>query len=350
MRRENTNRFEIARMAMNKALMLVIAIGIPLGAGSNVRADDLKDLMTAAGAGDVAKVKALLAASPGLLAAKTETGQTALHAAVLAPNAAAVVFLIEQGANVNAADARQETPLHVAVGSLRADSAKVLLKAGAGIDAKNRDGATPLHIVALSGTAATEDAARRKALTALLLDSKADHKAAESAGMTVLHLAAMKGRTELLSLLTEKGADISAKNAAGQTPLHLAAAGNHKDVIEWLLGKGAAVKAVDNEGATPLHSAVSRFRKEAAEQLIAAGAEVNARTKSGMTPLHVAASAGPEEKEVETHLLAVAEVLIVKGAEVDAKDAAGKTPLQLATEKNRDRLGKLLRDHGAAGG
>jgi ankyrin repeat protein len=77
------------------------------------------------------------------LAAKAG-GDAPLHlAAANKGGAALVILLIGAGANVNAANQRQETPLHVAIRSANEEAAKALLQAGAAINAKNSDGETP---------------------------------------------------------------------------------------------------------------------------------------------------------------------------------------------------------------
>ena len=50
-----------------------------------------------------------------------------------------------------------------------------------------------------------------------------DVNAKNKDGWTPLHLAATKGRIEIVEYLVEKGAeDVNAKNEYGQTPLHIA--------------------------------------------------------------------------------------------------------------------------------
>jgi ankyrin repeat protein len=55
---------------------------------------------------------------------------------------------------------------------------------------------------------------------------------------------------------------------------------------------------------------------------------------------------GPEEKEVDHLLSAVADVLLNAGAKVNVLDKQGFTPLHYALEKNRTELVELLRRHG----
>src|SRR5512140_1222431 len=121
---------------MNRSLILTIAVGTLLCGATVGFADEVKDFHAAVMAADMARVKAILSASPELLNAKSKDGQTALHAAVLAQDPAVVEFLLGKGVDVNAADERQNRPLHVAANSLRADTAALLLKGGADVNVK----------------------------------------------------------------------------------------------------------------------------------------------------------------------------------------------------------------------
>lgn len=80
------------------------------------------------------------------LAGKFE-GNAPLHlAASNKSGAALIILLLGAGANVNAANQRQETSLHVAIRSANEEAAKALLQAGAAIDAKNSGGETPMTL------------------------------------------------------------------------------------------------------------------------------------------------------------------------------------------------------------
>ena len=66
---------------------------------------------------------------------------------------------------------------------------------------------------------------------------------------TPLHLAAIKGRTDIIALLLDAGAAIEPKNKESNTPLHLAARFGHTDCIFELLKAGA-----DPDGPYPARS------------------------------------------------------------------------------------------------
>jgi len=109
------------------------------------------EIHEAAGAGDLAKVKALLKDNPNLVFSK---------------------------------DNNDETPLHWAASRGHKDVAELLLANKAGVDARDNHGQTPLHAAAIGG---------HKDLAELLLASKAEVNGKDNAGDTPLHLAAFYG-------------------------------------------------------------------------------------------------------------------------------------------------------------
>ena len=113
-------------------------------------------------------------------------------------------------------------------------------------------------------------------------------------GNTPLHLAAIKGRTDIIALLLDAGATIEPKNTDGNTPLLVAMLNEHKDCVQLLLQAGADCahwRAGDLSGSTPIHFA-ARWGDHAMLSLLAKNADVNASDSSGNTPLYYAAING----------------------------------------------------------
>lgn len=72
-------------------------------------------------------------------------------------------------------------------------------------------------------------------------------------GVTVLHLAAMKGHLPVCEYLhTTFGMDVRIPDAKGRTPLHLATAAQHAPVVHWLLAHGAIPTVADSDGKSAL--------------------------------------------------------------------------------------------------
>ncbi|CAI8022700.1 Ankyrin-1, partial [Geodia barretti] len=60
-------------------------------------------------------------------------------------------------------------------------------------------------------------------------------------GSTALHVAAQKGKTDVVRLLTEAGAQLDIQKTSGATPLFMACQNGHSDVVEILIRNGANI-------------------------------------------------------------------------------------------------------------
>lgn len=106
-----------------------------------------KEIIKAAKHGNVAAIKALLAADPKLIDARDKDGSTPLHCATWKGFPDAATALIEAGADVNAVNQNDHwgtTPLHAAAHANQAAIAEMLLARGADLDAKDLNGNNPL--------------------------------------------------------------------------------------------------------------------------------------------------------------------------------------------------------------
>lgn len=143
--------------------------------------------------GDTSRVKELLAASPELLHSRTADGFPVAGLAVFFGHGELARWLIEQGADVNAA---ADNPLKVA----------------------------PVHAAA---------AARDRETMQLLLARGADPNARQQADYTALHGAASRGDVEMAKLLLAHGADRTARATDGMTVADVARKYGHPEFAEW---------------------------------------------------------------------------------------------------------------------
>ena len=117
-------------------------------------------------------------------------------------------------------------------------------------------------------------------------------------GFPPLGLAAFFGHADIVQLLIEKGADVNApsKNQMKVRPIHAAVAFGDKEVgckiAKILLENGADVKAKQQGGWTPLHRAVNSGSEKLVTLLMSHGANPAEPNEEGVTPLQLA-----EEKE-----------------------------------------------------
>ena len=139
--------------------------------------------------------------------------------------------LIDEGADVNVAQADGTTALLWAAYQSDAEMVRTLIEAGAELDARNYFGVTPLLQASRTGDAAVIE---------LLIEAGADATLAHPEGETPLMAASRTGRVEALELLLAAGADVNATDSfQEQTALMWAATDGHLDAVDVLLEAGA---------------------------------------------------------------------------------------------------------------
>ena len=173
---------------------------------------------------------------------------------------AAVRTLLQQGADVNAAQGDGMSGLHWAADRGDAELTLMLVYAGANPGAVTRIGHyTPLHLASRSGSVA--------AVQALLKAGAAVDAKTSTTGVTPLHMAAAAGVPAVITALVDAKADVNAREAEwGQTPLIFAASLNRVDAVALLLTRGADAnvtsKVIDLQKHIPLDRASNqRFAK-----------------------------------------------------------------------------------------
>jgi ankyrin repeat protein len=287
---------------------------------------------------DSAAVLALLAQRADVNAAQAD-GTTALMWAVRQDDAPLVDSLLRAGAKVSAVNRYDITPLYLAC--LNANPAMIerLLKAGADANASGPEGETSLMTVAHTGNV---DAAK------ILLAHGAKVDARESwRGQTALMWAAGQSHPAMVRALLEHGAEVNARSAQQEwarqvtaeprekwmpqgalTPLLFAARQGCLECVQILAEKGADWNAPDLEGVSPLLLALINGHYDVAGFLIGKGANVNAADKTGRTALYAAVdfhtmpvSNRPAPKEIDNALssMDIIKMLIEHGANVNAQ-------------------------------
>ena len=310
------------------------------------------DLLQAADGGDVAAVRAALAAGADVEARDAIGATPLLVAAAANPNTSVLAALLDAGADVTAVDTYGWTALHRAA-FLQDDPRRLvlLLAAGAPPDAVDTTGRTPLMLAAergrepllldalLDGGAEPwyRDAEDRRALdlawdnTALAGTSSLDRleratAAAPPAG-SASRLSESERRSVLLAELAQRperflaivregsladilaaldhGADVTVTDTYGQTPLTYAADHGTSAVIDALVDAGADVRVLTNARWTPLMYAARRGDRTVAQALLDHGVDPAARDDSGASAADVAVAHGHDalaawiEAEVE---------------------------------------------------
>lgn len=313
-----TQQYKCNNMSCSKGVCLecVAVVAADVDAEATVRLGP--DSLAASAAGDVARLRALLAAG-----AKTDevdgNKRTALHLAAEAGSAACVQALLDAGADANARDEREYTPLHKAAEEAGPTAAaavcRALLAKGADVDAVQCGAQTALYVAA----------SKKKAeMAAVLMAAKANVNLKDNDGCTALNVAS----EDLAMALLEAGADTTGvRGYYEHTLMHDAASGNKPRVVKALLAKGAAADTKTSNGYTPLaFAARENAGTEAAQLLLDAGADVEARDSSDLWwPLMLAANAATGAAHIE--------LLLSRGAKLDGGyggDGGNFTVLQAA--------------------
>ncbi len=289
---------------MKTLKIIVFLFGLILISVFNAFTAEIHD---AAKAGDLEKVKILLAGNDDLIEAKDRQGFTPLHIAITKDRREVVRYLIEKGADLNSKNSnglrplqtaldrgkntianlliergadinirgfRNQTLLHQASRSGNNSLINSLLRKGADINVEDSSGHTPLDLAVISEKASTarilvdnggetgsllsDDEECRtlldriitnnnELLTELILEYLDDLDFVNQAGHSIIHRASALGNREMVNALIEKGVDLNKRSGKGKTPLDYAAKYGHKDVADYLKGKGAAVSASTEE-------------------------------------------------------------------------------------------------------
>ena len=246
--------------------------------------------------------------------------------------------LLQQKADVNAAQSDGMTALHWATRNDDLETAELLIKAGAKIEAATRYGVTPLYLACANGDTSMIDA---------LLRAGANPNSANPGGETALMTAARTGKPDAVKLLLDRGATVDTRESVrGQTALMWAVLENHPDVVQLLLARGADINAQTNvsipDGMETSIAKADGTRAQSANIGAASPGVYRARAipspSGAMTPLMFAAREGLPE---------VARMLVDAKAKLDLQSANGTTALSIAIINNHIELARYLLRQGA---
>ena len=324
-----------------------------LHAGEDVNATDADHttaLRVAVAIGSTEIVQLLLdhGAKAGL---PDEEGLTALMVACAMGRSRIVVALLAAGVDPNARADDGSTALLDTVTRIvlpagrqsRRQLIRSLLDDKAQVNAADWEGVTPVIAAARTGD---------DELVSMLLEAGADLESSDQEGRTPLLEAIDKDNVEVVRLLLSKHAKVSVFDKNGSSPLTMAAGRGYPEgaeITKLLLNSGADANLANSVGWTPLMAAEGFVFKEPwgvsshviTKELLACGANASARSKAGKTPLITAA--GQYNHDDPSFL----QELIDAGAEVNAADADGQTALMAAAEKGHVSKVRFLLGHGA---
>ncbi|KAJ7603453.1 ankyrin repeat-containing domain protein [Mycena polygramma] len=289
---------------------------------------------------------------------------SALQGAAVNGNVDIVCLLLEKGADVNTVGGEYSSALHNAAHEGHIEIVRLPLKHGADTNAAGGEYGSALQAAAWNDHLDTvclllDHGADMKivggiygsALQAavwngnvdpvrLLLDHGADVNAAGGYFGSALQGAAWKGQVNIVRLLLDHGADVNAVGGRYGSALQGAAVSSNVDIVRLLLDHGAEVNAVGEIYGSALQAAAAKAKVEFVGVLLEHGTDVNAAGGKYCSALQCAARKG----RMDTVCL-----LLEKGADVNAAGGEYGSALAAASAEGHGEIAKLLCEHGAQG-
>ncbi|XP_041966238.1 NF-kappa-B inhibitor beta [Alosa pseudoharengus] len=225
----------------------------------------------------------------------SEDGDTALHLALIHEHRAFVQYLLGVIAletswtpYLDIQNHLGQTALHLAVIVDQPECVRGLLWGGASAELQERGGNTPLHLAVRELRMECV-----KELTSCPRLSYEHLSVTNYSGVSALHVAVQKGRSDIINMLLSAGADVNQRDlGSGRSPLHWAVEAQSAQLVALLLSAGAAVDQRSYAGHTALYCALHRPNREV-QALLRAGGAVD-------TPMQEEEEDDDEEEEQES--------------------------------------------------
>jgi ankyrin repeat protein/L-ascorbate metabolism protein UlaG (beta-lactamase superfamily) len=272
-------------------------------------ADDIHDAVQQ---GNLTKTQSLITKDPALLKSKTEDGRTPLHVAVMGGHKELMEYLIQEGANIDALDKDGRTPLLNAIMFKKQELAHILVEKGANVKIKCKEGANAI-IYALffgpedliepildngqdvnekyeGGVTIMQGAAAmgKKNAMNILFERGADVNAMSERGETALYFGVQAGKTEIVEWLLAHEAQTQAKiEGSGRNLLHLATIKGYTDIVGLLVGSDVDLDVTDFFGNSALQYATKYGHNKIASLLKRHGADVTLPEEFNARPSYI---------------------------------------------------------------
>jgi uncharacterized protein len=261
--------------------------------------------------------------------------------AAMKGDTAALRTLLNQKADVNAAQADGATAIQWAAYRDDLEMADLLISAGANVKLANREGATALYLASIHGNPAMIDK---------LLNAGADPNERGPEGETPLMLAARAGNLDAIKVLLDHKADINAKDKIrGTTALMWATEQAHPAAVQLLIARGANVSAATEPDTRNSRNNLANTVTQRLNSTFGAVGQAKARAggaPGSPGPLAAGGTSGGPPKKTPDGEAGGDDVSIFFGPP-RKKDGGGLTPLVYAAREDCLECAKILLDAGA---
>ena len=272
--------------------------------------------------------------------AKDKYGLTPLHYAAMRGNDDAANDLLKlKTTNIEAKDQQKLTPLHLACTYGQSEVAKILLQHGANIRSFGEQHQSALHkacsvgsfdLVQMLISSSVEAHGSNMEVQKMAKDVDVDHN-------TPMMLAVEGGSAKITKLLIEHGSDVNHYNKSRVFPLHSACTNGSLDIVKILVENSASIDCLNSFQQTPLAVAAAFNHVDIINFLLQTGhADIEAKDKDGYNPLLLAASDGNAE---------AVDILLKMQADIFVLDKEERTVLYWAAMQNhKNVIDVLLKD------
>ncbi|KAJ8112394.1 hypothetical protein OPT61_g5228 [Boeremia exigua] len=364
-----------------------IAAKLLLEAGADVEAQARNEETPVFTCVDAGVLKVLVEVGGANLEKRNRGGRTPLLASMHMSlsgrkTVAAIMALVDLGADVRAVDKEGNGVFHYAIKEFRTEFPQGLIErfcaAGADINQANNRGEAPIHLTKIEIRKSLDDGdfsipKRTSPFEALVAAGARLSTAAGDVSRNPLFEWISKSvcdaneseLPDVKKILVQYGAPLGMVDDKGSTLLHAAVrSSRHKAQITFLLGQGLDPHAVDHSGNTLWHEAVSdlasvpyRLEEKPAEpfeQLTQMGVNPMQPNNLGRIPLHILGSSWPSSihdfkrssrngiDSGHANVLTAFDLMLSLSPEVNIADKDGVTPLHLACTLSEFLVGRLL--------
>ncbi|XP_048244191.1 serine/threonine-protein phosphatase 6 regulatory ankyrin repeat subunit C-like isoform X2 [Haliotis rufescens] len=225
-----------------------------------------------------------------------------------------LVYLLQEGADINTSDKNMQTIFHLVSKSGMEKTLKVLLTRKPGnnvINSVDVNGRTPVMVAAHTGSEGCFK----------LLQTISNLNVKDKYSYEIIHLASFRGAKAIVQHVLSPS-NINSRGTHGYTPVMVTAVSGHQSVFDLLVSNQADLTLVDTHGDSLLHLAC-RCGNTAIVQHVLSPSNINSRGTHGYTPVMVAAFNGHQS---------VFDLLVSNQADLTLVDTHGDSLLHLACE------------------